>query len=47
MYRRIQQQAGFIHFAQKEFDQAKTLFMESEIDVREVRERQTDRQTDN
>ncbi|KAK7098537.1 transforming growth factor-beta receptor-associated protein 1-like [Littorina saxatilis] len=36
MYRRIQQQAGFIQFAQKEFEQARTLFLESEIDVREL-----------
>ena len=36
MYRRIQQQAGFIQFVQKEFEQARALFLESEIDVREV-----------
>ena len=36
MYWRIQQQAGFIQFVQKEFEQARALFLESEIDVREV-----------
>lgn len=36
MYRRIQQQAAFIMFAQQEFEEARTLFKESEIDIREV-----------
>ncbi|PVD33381.1 hypothetical protein C0Q70_04636 [Pomacea canaliculata] len=36
MYRRIQQQAAFIMFAQQEFEEARTLFKESEIDIREL-----------
>lgn len=36
MFRRIQQQAAFIQLAQKEFDEARELFRESEIDIREL-----------
>lgn len=36
MYRRIEQQAGFIEFAQLNFDEARDLFAQGQLDVREV-----------
>ena len=36
MFKRIQQQAAFIEFAEKNFDEAGQLFKESAIDIREV-----------
>ena len=36
MYRKIQQQAGFIEFAQQHFEEAADLFREGQVDVREV-----------
>ncbi|XP_036211271.1 transforming growth factor-beta receptor-associated protein 1 [Myotis myotis] len=36
MYRRILQQAGFIHFAQLQFLEAKELFRSGQLDVREL-----------
>lgn len=36
MYRRIEQQAGFIEFAQLNFDEARDLFVQGQLDVREV-----------
>ncbi|XP_036309907.1 transforming growth factor-beta receptor-associated protein 1 [Pipistrellus kuhlii] len=36
MYRRILQQAGFIHFAQLQFPEAKELFRSGQLDVREL-----------
>ncbi|XP_053563641.1 transforming growth factor-beta receptor-associated protein 1 [Bombina bombina] len=36
MYRRIQQQAGFIQFAQLQFLEAKELFRSSHLDIREL-----------
>ena len=37
MYRRIEQQAGFIEFAQLHFDEARDLFIQGQLDAREVR----------
>ena len=36
MYQRIQQQAGFIEFAELRFDDTRELFREGGLDVREV-----------
>ena len=36
MYQRIQQQAGFIEFAEGNFSEASDLFHTSKLDVREV-----------
>ena len=37
MFKRIQQQAAFIEFAEKNFDEAGQHFKESAIDIREVK----------
>lgn len=36
MFRRIQQQAGFIEFAQLNFEEARNLFRSGQLDSREV-----------
>ena len=36
MYRRIEQQAGFIEFSQLHFDEARDLFVQGHLDAREV-----------
>ncbi|KAK6191375.1 hypothetical protein SNE40_003084 [Patella caerulea] len=36
IYKRIQQQAGFIEFSQQHFDEAQKLFLNGEVDVREI-----------
>ncbi|ESP04691.1 hypothetical protein LOTGIDRAFT_135703 [Lottia gigantea] len=36
MYRRIQQQAGFIEFTQQHFEEARDLFIKGQVDVREI-----------
>ena len=36
MFRRIQQEGGFVEFARENFPQAKELFLMSGLDVREV-----------
>lgn len=36
IHKRVQQQAGFIEFAQQNFDEARELFRNGQVDVREV-----------
>jgi ABC-type transport system substrate-binding protein len=36
-YKNIQKQAAFIYFSMENYDKARTLFLSSDIDIREVR----------